>query len=152
MKKKTKYIILIAIVTVIIVYVGLVLILSSLVDKKHVLDKFRSTSWNWVRDEFNSTKIVEYKGQIIPNTSITFYDKTVMFCNYDENNENFNNDYVDNYCKEYEFSFDKTTITVFADDKSKVIYSYQFNDNNELVLTYNGDGFQLVDYYSIVSG
>lgn len=148
---KIKIYLLIGVISIIILFLGTVFVLNELSQVKALHNQFMSTIWIKNRDEYQSTKHVEFTGEPIPHTSVYVKQASVEFCNQieeskpNENGHIFLNDGAD--CKDYNYSLKGDKLIVFV-DKKKVTYNFKFNADNELVLTYSGDGFEFINYYS----
>ena len=53
-------------------------------------------------------------------------------------------------CERYDYEWKKGKLIIYKDSKDKKgeKYTYLFNEDKQLVLTYNGDGFEYTSYYN----
>ena len=90
-----------------------------------------------------------------------FFKDKATICNYQDNTSNSEiiDDVEDSQpdCGDYEYSWEKGKITIYVYPEDVVgsigiVYTYIFNENDELVLTYSGDGFDYKFYYQAAIG
>lgn len=129
--------------------------------------KLRSTSWTRMRDAYESTKLVKFPGDPMPNHSMIFYKEKVSVCIYTDDDYNNNNDdkeleeeleeeeieeeETNDDCVEYEYIRKNNKVIINKDGK-KITYKFELISDNELKLTYSGDGFDYMFYYKAALG
>lgn len=147
--KKGKYVVILVIALILVI--SLVLVFSVLAEKQKKYDKLIYNSWNKLRDEYNSMKIVPFPGEPIEHELLYFSDGKIQFCITEEVGISTSSDEIeigDEYkCKDYEYLLEDNKLIVNIDGK-EITYLYEFLDNNQLMLNYVGDGFEYKFYYS----
>ena len=148
MKKKKMMLIVIGTITM---FLGIVIFVFYKTYLTKDFRKLQTTAWIRMREKYETTKDVEFPGDPLPSSSIIFYKDRLNVCNVSEDEDN--NDGMD--CTDYDYSWKEGEITVKVKEgkkKKKIVYTYFFNEDSELVLTYSGDGFDYRFYYAEAVG
>ena len=151
--KKKNFLIMI-VIFIIVSFIIVTLVLKKLEYDRKIIGDLIYNSWNKYKDEYNTTKIIKDYVDPIPNDTILFGEKTVEFCVFYEfqEGEKLEDDDTGKYvCTKYDYSVTAKKLIVIVEGE-EVVYDYDFDENDQLILTLSGDGYVHNYYYNKNAG
>lgn len=152
MKKKIMYVL--GVLLFVLIFLLLVFVFVKINETKKAYNNLISTAWIWSWDEFYSTKQTNFSGVVIPNKMIYFNGNNIIFCIDEQVDlESKTGEIVGELeCTNYNYTFDKKNKITVDYNNEQMVYEFDYTENGELILTYNGDGFEFLSFYIAAKG